>query len=216
MRDAVKRALVGYQTQYEGCVFWLYGDEENLVTTAIGKLIDLSSLKTKTDPWAPALSLPWKHNDLTTPATHDEIVAEWKLVKSHSEMTHLGGGAYRAITFLRLTDADVNEITFNTAYMFETILKKRFTAYDSWPADAQLGLLSIAWAAGPACYKTFPKFSAAADARDFDTCAKESALNGVWYQARNEASALCFTNAAVVERQAWDPEKLWWPAGATM
>jgi len=210
MRDGVRQVFTSFQAKFEGSCLWMYADSKNFVTTAIGKLIDRSA----EDPsavaaWAPALTLPWKNPD-GSPATPADVIAEWKLVKSRQEMTILGGGAYRAITKLRLTEADVDAITLETATGFEAIIRKRFPEYDTWPADAQLGTLSIAWPEGPAFYLRYPKFSAAADRLDFGVCADESAIPG-GYDARNTASALCFNNAAFVLRSNSDLDQLWWP-----
>jgi hypothetical protein len=214
MRASVRAAFCAFQTPFEGNLPHMYADRRNLVTCAIGRLIDSSlRMPPPRDPWQPALALPWKRPD-GTPATPAEIIAEWQLVKSRQEMSVLGGRAYRAITSLRLTEADIEAITLETAANFETILRRRFVEYDTWPADAQLGILSLAWPEGPGFYTKFPKFSAAADRLDFAVCADESAIPG-GYEARNAATASCFNNAAVVLAQSLDFDVLWWPQPTT-
>lgn len=187
----------------------MYADEKNLVTTGIGNLIDLSPLAS---PWTSACKLPWKHLDLVTPASQAEIIKEWNLVKARQEMTVLGGGAYAAITKLRLTLADVDELVVEAAADFEAKFVKRFPEYESWPADAQLGALSLMWAAGPYFYATFPRFDVAADRLDFDMCAEQGQLSGKYFE-RNKATRICFQNAAAVYRlpELYDPAKLYWP-----
>jgi len=210
MRSAVRSIVCAFQEKFEGALPHLYADRKNLVTTAIGRLVDLSEVSPGAPyPWVPALKMPWKRPDATL-ASPAEIIAEWQLVKSRQELTVLGGRAYRAITRLRLTDADVEAITIDTAIEFESHLQRRFVEWDTWPADAQLGTLSIAWAEGPLFFTRFPKFSAAADRLDFGICADESKIPG-GYDERNIASAVCFNNAAAVIKAGGDFEMLHWP-----
>ncbi|MFF0476587.1 peptidoglycan-binding protein [Streptomyces sp. NPDC004284] len=71
-----------------------------------------------------------------------------------------------------------------------------FEDLESWPADAQLGLFSMAWALGPA-FK-FPKFQTAARQQDWLTTARESKMTETGNAGvipRNVRNALLFTLA---------------------
>jgi len=139
------------------------------------------------------------------------------------------------------------DIALNTrvvsAVLDEATLRRRFPAYDSWPADAQLGTLSCAWAAGAgwAC----PKFTAAVNALEpgFQVAAgpvpgasgdlDPGARGEAWLEdnhkpgpnpanpglhPRNLANQVLFGNAArIVESPGtYDPERLYWPQHLTL
>jgi hypothetical protein len=190
----------------------MYADIKNLVTTGIGNLID---------PIEGALRLPWKHSDTSESAaspnsslaSQSEIRDAWNKVKSHPEMNKGGGRAYHSLTSLRLSKEDIRNLVASKVESNERILRQRFPGFDSWPADAQLGLLSMAWAAGPV-FK-FPKFIAAASMLppDFNVMAKESFMPvlGKSPSGRNAHNALLFTNAANVLSGRLDPEILYFP-----
>ena len=75
-----------------------------------------------------------------------------------------------------------------------------FRAFESWPADAQMALLSMAWAIGPAALPSFHHFNAACDAMNFRAaagfCKMTSRQPGS--VPRNKANATLLLNASVV------------------
>ena len=85
------------------------------------------------------------------------------------------------------------------ANQFEAILKTRgpcsiyFGKLDNWPADAQLGLLAMAWS-GPYKIAGFEKFRTACKNMDFTTAAKESHMKV--REQYNIFFASCFKNAS--------------------
>lgn len=98
---------------------------------------------------------------------------------------------------------------------FYAYLKQHhFPTLEEYPADAQLGILSMAWACGPGFPRTFKNFT-------------RSVLNGDWAGAaasckireagnpgvvpRNKANRTCFGNAAIVIQGNLDRERLHWP-----
>lgn len=209
MRAAVTTRFVDFQSSFEGLTNWMYSDVKNLVTTGIGDLIDGSP---NPIPWAPALALEWEHPD-GSPASPEEVTAEWQLVKSRTDLVKRGGGAYRGITRLRLTPAAVLTLVGRAAANFEAIITKRFPEFPTWTADAQMGTLSLAWAVGPYFFQGYPRWSLAADRLDFGICADESKLAGN-YAERNTAQRICFENAAAVLKhpELYDPAVLYWPS----
>lgn len=182
----------------------MYLDVKGLVTSGIGNLLD---------PVALALSLPWKHTD-GTPATQEEIYAEWGYVKSRKDMAKMGGGAFAKITKLRLSDADIATLVINKAREMEAYLQAHYPTYNQWPADAQLGLLSMAWAMGPAFH--FPRFQAAVNRAvpDFNAASQQCLIYdpGNPIGGRNGANQLLFKNAATVLAHNLDPNTLYYPA----
>ena len=162
MRAAVRAAFVGFTKPFEGACRWMYGDVENLITTGFGDLIDPVSL---------AVVLPWLHRLTLQPATKTEIVQEWLRVKAAKALNRLGGGAYERMTTLILSDEAIASLVDQRLTMNDAYLARWFPGYVDWPADAQLGLLSMAWSMGPGFRPLFPRFSAACDALDFATAA---------------------------------------------
>src|SRR5258708_33388167 len=145
MKASVLSAFKSFSTKFEGALDYMYTDVKGLVTTGIGNLID---------PMAAALVLPWKRSDGGS-ASQDEISTEWQRVKD--AWPDVQSVATRSITTLHLDPKDIDWIVSSKAAQNEDTLRKRYPDYDNWPADAQLGLLSMALAMGPAI--NFPRRS---------------------------------------------------------
>lgn len=141
------------------------------------------------DPMASALPLPWAHKIDGTSATRPEIVSEWNTVKAATKFAKLGGGAiqWRALTSLVLSDAGMLAL-FNAKLGADEIeLRKFFPAWDTFPANAQLAVFSMAWACGGAFASLFPKFTRAANAGDWLTCAGPAGCADTDLTARGQA-----------------------------
>jgi hypothetical protein len=130
-------------------------------------------------------------------ASNPEISAEYTRVK-FSGTSHATLAQKEAITTLRITDADIDNLVRNKLASFESTLQGRpeFANLQNWPADAQLGLFSMAWALGPLF--RFPRFQAAAASEDWFTAAAESHMDetgnaGIF--PRNVRNGLLFTLA---------------------
>jgi hypothetical protein len=199
VRDSVLAIFPTFTSQFEGALPFMYLDVLGLVTTGLGNLIDPITL---------ALRLPWVTRT-GAPATQDQITAEWAMVKGLQGMKFRGGGAFSSVTSLRLTDGGVRALVTYRLFQNEVVLKRRFVAWEQWPADAQLGTLSIAWAAGPAWVA--PHFDMLARAGDWQpiagppgdanadvTCRGEAWLRDVGnpgLRPRNLANKVLFQNA---------------------
>lgn len=196
MRRVVSEKWVDFNRDLEGLLFHMYLDTKGLCTVGLGNLID---------PLSAALSLPWiKPGGVL--ATDREIVREWRIVKGRQDMAQRGGVAFGAITTLRLQPADLNALIRRKLFEVDGQLRTRWPAWDAWPAAAQMGALSMAWAMGAGRFSQFPKFSAAARDQDWTTCAAEcemSRAKGTLVE-RNRRNALLFTYAA----SCADPETL--------
>lgn len=175
--------------RFEGHVPWMYLDVKCLVTTGRGNLVD---------PVSAALPLPWTSRS-GVPARQDEIVAEWCRVKSRTDLAPRGGGHFGAITSLRLSHAAIDALCEEKLAAFEGALRGYFADYDSWAEAARVGVLSMAWALGPAFPPAWPHFSAAARAGDWATAARECAIVTVGNPGvapRNRANAALFNSCA--------------------
>jgi GH24 family phage-related lysozyme (muramidase) len=206
MQPAVAAVFTQFQTRFEGCLPFLYLDVRGLVTTAIGLLVD-SSPDEDSSPWRPALPLPWQVSGYV--ATQQEIVDAWNAVKAHQEMKLEGGGAFGGLTTLRLTPAGIDQVTLQKAAEMEEVLRRYFPSYDDVPCDAQLGLLSMSWALGPAFSPGWPMFSAAFKDGDWNGCAEQCQLSTVGNPGvgpRNIATAALFRAAA----SGADPDAVHW------
>jgi hypothetical protein len=216
MRDRVIAHWATFNEPLESREHNMYLDVKGLVSTGIGNLIDATRtpLTAPTDQeramsLAMAGELDWLNPDGLS-ASPDEVAAEWDMVKSRMDLAPRGGGAFRDITTLRITDEEIDRFVLLKVDQFETFLKGRteFADFDNWPADAQLGLLSMAWGMGPA-FK-FPKFQAFVAAGDFENAATECRFNpeiGTIVK-RNDLDQQCFRNAARVIAEGLDPEVL--------
>src|ERR1051325_1218178 len=167
MRDSVHKAFPSFSAQFEGNVTWMYLDNRGLVTIGKGNLID---------PIGTALALPFLRPD-GSPASHDEIATTSHAVKAleHVEArpgvlwTDMGGGAFARPTQLRLAPAAVADLVDRKLLANEGVERLLYPEWEQWPADAQLGVLSMAWAAG--AHAAFPRFCAAARRQDWSVCA---------------------------------------------
>jgi len=178
----------------------MYLDVEGLVTTGMGNLIDPISLATP---------LPWL--DVTgAPAGQAAITAEWTNIKNTVALAHQGAQAARAIATLHLDDPTIDGLILDRLTKNEAILVSYppFADFPNWPADAQLGLLSMAWAMGPGFGPGFPRFSQACLAGDFASAAVDCAMNDAGNPGltrRNAANRQALLYAAQVVATGADP-----------
>lgn len=202
MYDCVRDLFPSFSKEFEGRVPFMYLDAGGLVTVGVGNLID---------PVSQALGLPFVHESTGHAASRGEIEAEWQLLKGQLQLAHQGHRACENLTHLRLTEAAIDELVIARLQSNEVLLRKRFIEWDSWPADAQLGVLSMAWALGPGFPSKWPKFTAAIKTKDFDGAAAHCRMHeadNLGMKPRNDADQLLFANAAAVERQNLDRAEL--------
>lgn len=202
MRQAVSDAFVAFSAHFEGVCGWMYLDVLGLVTTGIGCLID---------PISAAMALPWRNQD-GTPTSPAIIAAVWNHIKGLQFAKDFGGYWFERASKIRLTDDGIHQVTMRKLHQFEAVLKGRFLQWEEWPADAQLGVLSMAWAMGPNFH--YPKFEAAAKAQDWTACTNECHMNdehNPGLKPRNLANITLFENAARVVANHLDPEVLHYP-----
>jgi hypothetical protein len=190
----------------------MYLDVLGLVTVGVGNLID---------PVETALALPFQFkNDPGTAATQDQIAEEWQTLKSDTSLATKGYKACALVTRLELSDDAINSLILSRLTQNESFLKRQqwFQGFDSWPADAQLGLLSMAWAMGPGGPGEFPHFRAACQSLDFAAAAAQCKMNEAGNPGlipRNQANFTLFSNAAAVLAGGLDRSTLHYPQGLT-
>ncbi|HEY7336985.1 MAG TPA: hypothetical protein VH639_18980 [Bryobacteraceae bacterium] len=201
MFSSVQAGFLSFSEKFEGSVAFMYLDVKGLVTVGVGNLID---------PVALAQALPFRFKNrpgIATPgaaATQDQIATEWQTLKSNPDLGRKGFRACDPVTELELSDDSIGSLILGRLGDNETFLKRQpwFKDFDAWPADAQLGLLSMAWAMGPAGPGDFPHFRAACQSQDFNTAAAECKMSeagiGGSLIERNKANFALFSNAAAV------------------
>jgi hypothetical protein len=186
----------------------MYLDVKGLITCGMGNLIDTP---------AEAQRLPWLRPD-GTPATQQEISNAWHLLKARPDLARRNARYAGELTGLVLTDAAVDELVAKKLASNEQYLETRFFPdFGEFPADAQLGILSMAWAAGPGFPVKFPSFTKAVKAGDWAGAVEHCTLreaNNPGVVPRNKADRICFANAEISVRVGLDPEVLWWPGVA--
>lgn len=196
----VQDAFYMYNAPFEGVVYTMYADIKGLVTIGVGNLIDPLPI-----------GLPMFRADGTA-ATYEEIEDEYFRVKRDPLCATKGWTYARKLCKLRMTDDGVRTLVATKAAQMAAYLASRFPAFSSWPADAQLGLLSLAWAVGPA-FK-WPKLQQALLDRDWEACIVHAQINSKGNPGvipRNNAQRTLFANAMWVERKSMPHETLYYP-----
>jgi hypothetical protein len=200
MFASVQSAFAAFSAQFEGRIPYMYLDVLGLVTVGVGNLVDPVSI-------AQALPFRFKNNPgIAAPAsaaTPDQIAAEWQRLKNDPTLKTRGHLACEPITQLELSADAIDDLILDRVTKNEAFLKSQqwFQSFDTWPADAQLGLLSMAWAMGPGGPAGFPHFRAACQGLDFSVAATECKMNEAGNPGlvpRNQANVTLFSNAAIV------------------
>jgi GH24 family phage-related lysozyme (muramidase) len=157
VKQAALEAFPEFTARLEGKVRWMYLDILGLVTTGLGCLIDPLSL---------AVDLPWKTKQGQA-ATRAEIVSEWTTVKEMTTLAKLGHKIAERYTRLRLTEDGIAELAKRRLESNEDHFRKVWPAWDEFPADAQLAIMSMGWAMGAWFTRTFKTFVAAVSKQDW-------------------------------------------------
>jgi GH24 family phage-related lysozyme (muramidase) len=205
MLPSVQSIFRSFNTAFEGVVPYMYLDIKGLVTVGVGNLIDPVEV-------AQALPFQFKNKPGTagppgSGATADQIATEWQSLKHNPNLANAGSEACASLTQLELSDEAIDSLILDRVTSNEDFLKRQpwFRGFETWPADAQLGLLSMAWAMGPAGPGEFALFRAACDRLDFSAAAAECQMDATGNPGlvpRNRANVTLFSNAAVVQAGA--------------
>lgn len=229
-RAAVVAGFVPITGGWEGVVPRMYLDILGLVTCAIGNMVD---------PIDAAIGLPFVRPD-GTPASREEIAAEWRLLKTYDCKTrsgaakcpwrgssklcaaHRGHLAAKTVTKLTLTPEGVSRVVLGKFAQNDAELALRFPDYPDWCADLQMFVHSMAWACGAGF--RFPKLAMALNALDLEEALREchidesgpDRINGTaddnWgLKPRNVGNKQMIANAALVQSAHLDPDVLLFP-----
>lgn len=144
----------------------MYLDVKGLVTTGVGNLIDSVYQ---------AQQLPWKRKDGTR-ASSIEIANEWQILKMRQDLSRLHYKHAGNLCDLRLTDADIDALVARKLESNSEEIAEHFPGWPTFPADAQLAILSLAWAVGPSFAPKWPNLSEAIRAKDWVACASHMVI----------------------------------------
>ncbi|MDX1416769.1 MAG: peptidoglycan-binding domain-containing protein [Candidatus Promineifilaceae bacterium] len=195
MHTSVSQAFYKFTVRFEGKVPFMYLDTQGYVTIGIGN---------KLDNVQEAQNLDFVYKTTKQPAAVAEIAAEYNYVQTRTDLmlTKRAGWAYDDVTSLCLEDPALmakfnHDLRSHAANVVS--MNAEFHDFENWPADAQLGLLSLTWAQGPN-FNKWPKFRRACAVGDWYEAAKESHLdeskNRAGLRPRNVANEILFRNAA--------------------
>lgn len=202
---SVRAAFVPFSIRFEGSVAWLYQDIKGLVTIAVGVLVDPLELALDT------LDGFMVRASDGQPASRHEIAADWQAIKRHPDLARRGHRAAESVAWLRLTPEGLEAVTLRKLDAMVAALVRRFPQLPSWPASAQLAVLSLAWACGAGF--RFPRTERALLARDWATAAEEGVIDAGGNPGvvpRNAANKRLFLAAAHVEAAGGEPSVLLW------
>lgn len=202
---SVRAAFIEYSHPLEGTVPWLYQDVKGLITCGTGILVDPLA------PWV--MALPFVHLD-GSPATPADIAADWRRVKGRPELAQHGAMAAKQWCKLRLTPEGVEALTMRKFDEFAAYLAKRYAGFSTWPADAQLSCMSMAWACGPAWGGIFKTLEQACIGEDWLKAADHCEINSKGNPGvipRSKLQRKLFQNAVESVRLGMMPEHLIWP-----
>jgi len=202
MHDSVATAFIAFTVPLEARVRFMYLDTRQLVTTGIGNLIDQDDpehIGSRARLTSDAYDVGWMDGQ-GVPAGTERIDGEYTLVKN-SGTAGKPLPVREAITTLRISEESVDAMVARRLASNEATLRGRaeFAGYADWPADAQLGLHSMAWAMGAGF--DFPAFQTAVAGGDWLTAARECHMDETGnpgLRARNVRNGLLFTIASWV------------------
>jgi GH24 family phage-related lysozyme (muramidase) len=211
----------------EGVVQWMYLDVDGWVTTGIGNLIDAGKTKWKPAPGdeKPALALPWADRKTKKKVTDKTVITtEWNLIKGKKDLATGGWVEAGKVATLELSMADVLDLVSKKLESNAVELAKGFPGFKDFPADAQLGMLSMAWAMGAGYATTWKNFIKAVNKKtdgqadpDWDAASKECFMKGKGIEKRNDADKQLFLNALAVDADDnVDNSTLVWPKKGTL
>lgn len=204
MKQSVKDIFFSFNQQFEGTVPYMYLDILGKVTVGVGNLIDPISL---------CLNLPFLHKSDSSIASKNDIIMEWRTVKLNTQLAKQGHLAASKITKLFLTAAAISNLVTSKSIEFETYLKTHaFTNFDQYPADAQLAIMSMAWACGEGLGSIFINFKKSCLNQDWNTAADQCNIrttNNAGLIPRNKANRKLLLSAAYAKYSNLDLEQIY-------
>lgn len=204
MKQAVRDAFIPFTEKFEGFVPYFYLDIKGLVTFAFGNYVpDPLMLPTYVRTNAERVD----HENWVGVANTADVVTAYNIVARSQNLKGKWYSAFRDLTSVRFPKSLCERYCTQLSEGLFTNLTKYFPKIGDMCADAQLGLLSMAWAAGGECFAKFPKFVEAVNAGNWGVAAAECHMDdshNAGLRPRNLANKTLFLNAAITD----SPERL--------
>jgi GH24 family phage-related lysozyme (muramidase) len=159
----------------EGCFATMYSDTKGNVTCGVGFLLQTAAV---------AQGFPWYIPGLVTPATAQEIAAEWNRIKTMQpgQLPHY----YAIETALQLRQEDIDAHLLGILDQTDEDLQRDYPGFETFPDAVKMALSDLDFNLGDAKLRnTYPKFDAAVDRQDWATAASQCFRHGI-SQARND------------------------------
>jgi hypothetical protein len=168
------------------------------------------------DPVELALELQWVDKITGKPADESAVRRDFAKVKAAQHMRYRPASEIAPLTSVRLSDAEMNRGARVKLEQFWSEIKsiKGLEDAEKWPADAQLAVVSMAWAVGTgdrpeSLRRGWPQFRSLMAAGRFAEAAEESWIRttgnpGV--RPRNKAVACLLKSAA----ETSEPDRVNW------
>jgi GH24 family phage-related lysozyme (muramidase) len=170
---------------WEGTLPHMYLDTAGLVTVGVGHMIPDSEA---------ARGLNFVVRADGSAATPDQIAAEH--VRISQQQKGLVAQRYLPFTTLDMPDSAIQDLLSADIAYVEAGVRSKFTGYDDYPEPAQDALLDMAFNLGvDGLAGHFPRLRAAAEVRDWATCAAQCHRAGI-SEERNEKTQALFESAA--------------------
>ncbi len=164
----------------EGSIPHMYLDTVGKVTIGVGNMLRNAEAATR---------LPFIVKETGDKASEDEIISEYERVAKLKP--GLTARSYKQHTKLVLTAEAIDALLDKRLSRFKSRLRKDFAGFDSFPAEAQLGLIDMAFNLGNhGLVSKFPSFTKAARSQDWKLCARECKRKQVQKSRNSEVRAL--------------------------
>lgn len=169
----------------EGNLPHMYLDTVGLVTVGVGHMIPSAEA---------ARGLNFVVRADGSAAAPDQAATEYASISQQQK--GLVAEHYSQFARLAMTDSAIQDLLGTDIAGVEAGVRSRFAGYDDYPEPAQDALLDMAFNLGvEGLAAHFPHLKAAAEARDWATCAAQCHRNGI-SDARNQKTQALFESAA--------------------
>ncbi len=188
MRPEILERWQAWNDPFEGTVYTFYNDVKGLTTIGVGDLCNTVG---------EAMALDMVRDDGVS-ASPSEIAQEWHRVHDDPAFAKAGWIAAARGATCRLTKAGVAKLVAGKLAQMDAYLAKRFPEWEEWPWQAQMAVLSMSWACGPAFH--FPHFEMALRTQDWGMAAAECHMDETGnpgLKPRNAANVELFKSAAI-------------------
>lgn len=205
MLPVVRNRVISFNSKLEGYIHHMYNDVKGFVTVGVGNLLASANA---------AAGLNFTHGLNGSPAGPGEKSVAWTLVSQAPRglpVSLNGADIYGALSDLRLNDADIDQLVLSKATALDAMNPIDFPVVSaSFPADAQLGLISMRW---PGAWNTFSKFKTHVMAGRWFGAARECYFNEAGnpgLKPRNVANRWLFSLAGRVKGMSLPPTTLYY------